>query len=877
MPLSAGQRLGPYEIVSSVGAGGMGEVYRARDTRLDRTVAVKVLPTHLSNNPQSRERFDREAKAISSLSHPHICPLYDVGHQDGVDFLVMEYLEGETLAQRLKKGSLPPDQALQYAIQITDALDTAHRHGVIHRDLKPGNIMITKVGAKLLDFGLAKMQASEAAAGMTQLPTQTTPLTAEGTILGTMQYMAPEQLEGKEADARTDIFALGAVLYEMATGRRAFEGKSRASLIAAILERDPPPVSSVQPLTSPALDHVVRTCMAKDPDARWQTAHDVLVELKWIAEAGSQASVPKLVAARRKSHLLSWALTLVVSIAFLVLTVVHFSGRPGEAHLARFLVPIPEKLNLEWADGPAVSPDGQKFVFSAIAANGKHLLWIRRLDAVAAEPLAGTEGGFSPFWSPDSRFVVFFTEDNKLKRTEASAGALVQTICEASVALPGTWSPDGIILFTAPKGLRSVPAAGGEVTAALELDLARQESAQIYPSFLPDGRHFLFFSQSADPSKSGTYVGMLGSKETRLVISGDSNAQYVLPGFLIYGRGETVLAQPFDATKLRLTGEPLAIAQQVRRLSQAPGSMFSVSNTGILVYRNLGSTNFQLAWYGRDGSRLQPVGEPGEYRQMVFSPDQTRLALERTDPQTGLLNLWVLELATGILSRLTFVSTSDTDLVWSPDGREVVFTSTRKGHDRDLYRKTVSGGEEELLFQSGEPKYAYQWLKGGKAILFLNDAGKTFYQLPLVGERKPLVLLKSQFDKDGLSVSSDERWAAYSSLESGRWEVYVAAFPTFTEKRQISNKGGCQPAWRKDGKELFYLALDGKLMVAEAKAGPLITGVPQALFQTSLRVDPTLHQYNVTADGKKFIIGERINEGVEQFTVVLNWQAALKH
>jgi eukaryotic-like serine/threonine-protein kinase len=735
--------------------------------------------------------------------------------------------------------------------------------------------MLTKTGAKLLDFGLAKVRAAEAAAGMTALPTQTTPLTGEGAILGTLQYMAPEHLEGAEADARTDIFAFGAVIYEMATGRKAFAGKSQASVISAIMTAEPPLISTLQPLAPAALDHVVRVCLAKDPDARWQTAHDVLVELKWIAEAGSQASVPKLVAARRKSwHLLSWALTAVVSIAFLVLTVVHFSGRPGQAHLARFLVPIPEKLNLEWFDGPAVSPDGQKFVFAALVANGRRLLWIRSLDAVAAEPLAGTEGGFSPFWSPDSRFVAFFTVDNKLKKTEASAGAVVQTICEASAAPPGAWSPDGVILFTAQKGLRSVSAAGGEVTAALELDLARQESAQTYPSFLPDGRHFLFFSQSADPGKSGTYVGTLGSKETRLLIPGDSNAQYVLPGFLIYGRGETVVAQPFDATKLRLTGEPLAIGQQVRRLSQAPGSMFSVSNTGLLVYRNLGSTNFQLAWHGRDGSRLQPVGEPGGYREMALSPDQTRLALERTDPQTGLQNIWILELATGILSRLTFVSTNDSDLVWSPDGREAVFTSTRKG--QDLYRKTVSGGEEELLFQSGEAKYAYQWLKGGKAILFLNDNGKTFYQLPLIGERKPLVLLKSQFDKDGLSVSSDERWAAYSSLESGRWEVYVAAFPTFTEKRQISNKGGCQPVWRKDGKELFYLALDGKLMVAEVKAGPLTTGVPQALFQTSLRVDPTLHQYNVAADGKKFIIGERINEGVEQFTVVLNWAAGLK-
>ncbi len=761
---------------------------------------------------------------------------------------------------------------LQYAIQITDALDTAHRHGVIHRDLKPGNIMLTKTGAKLLDFGLAKVRAAEAVAGMTALPTQTTPLTGEGTILGTLQYMAPEQLEGDEADARTDIFALGAVIYEMATGRKAFEGKSQASLISAIMTAEPPAISTLQAMAPPALDHVVRTCLAKDPEARWQTAHDVLVELKWIAEAGSQAGVPGPVAARRKNReRLSWALAAVASFALLVLAVVHIRGRPPDVHRARFLVPIPEKLNLEWYDGPAVSPDGQKFVFGARGANGKRLLWIRSLDALAAEPLAGTEGAFCPFWSPDSRFFAFLTpSDNKLKKMEASPGALVQTICEAPEGTPGSWSRDGVILFTGPTGLRRVSAAGGEVRAAL--DLARQESVQAYPYFLPDGRNFLFFSRRAGPGESGTYLGTLGSKETRLLISTESNAYFALPGFLIYGRGETVMAQPFSASKLRFTGEPFVIAQHVRRLSQFPASLFGVSDTGILVYRNAGSSNVQLAWYGRDGKRLQPVGEPGEYREMALSPDGTRLALERADPRTGAQNIWILELATSILWRLTFASTNDSDLVWSPDGREVVFTK-----DGDLSRKTVGGGDEELLYQSGEAKYAYHWLKSGKAILFMVDNGKTFYQLPLTGEQKPMALVKSQYAKDGLSVSSDERWATYSSFESGRWEVYLAAFPTFTEKRQISNNGGCQPVWRKDGKELFYLALDGKLMVAEIKSGTTLTaGVPRVLFQSSLQVYPNIHQYNVTADGRKFIFGEPINEGAEQFTAVLNWAAGLQ-
>jgi serine/threonine protein kinase len=430
----------------------MGEVYRARDTRLDRTVAIKVLPEHLSSNPQLRERFDREAKAISSLSHPHICPLYDVGHQDGVDFLVMEFLEGETLAHRLKKGPLAPEQVLQYAIQITDALDTAHRHGVVHRDLKPGNIMLVKTGAKLLDFGLAKVRAAEAAAGMTGLPTQTTPLTGEGTILGTLQYMAPEQLEGSEADARTDIFALGAVIYEMATGRKAFAGKSQASLISAIMTAEPAPISGVQPLAPPALDHVVRTCLAKDPDARWQTAHDVLVELKWITETGTQAGVTKPVATPRgRRELLLLLFASVVSLAFLVLAFVHFREKPTEVHAIRFTVPMPDKVILGPADYPVVSPDGRRIVISGNTPEGKGLLWIHSLDTLGIEPLAGTDGAILPFWSPDNRFVAFSTGviggRTSLKKIDISGGP-AQTICDLPNGIvSGAWNQGGVILL----------------------------------------------------------------------------------------------------------------------------------------------------------------------------------------------------------------------------------------------------------------------------------------------------------------------------------------------------------------------------------------------------------------------------------------------
>jgi predicted Ser/Thr protein kinase len=444
VPITSGTRLGPYEIASVIGTGGMGEVYRARDTRLDRTVAIKVLPSHLSSNPQSRERFEREAKAISSLSHPHICPIYDVGHQDGVDFLVMEYLEGETLAHRLRKGALAPEQVLQYAIQITDALDTAHRHGVIHRDVKPGNIMLTKTGAKLLDFGLAKVRAAEVVAGMTQLPTETTPLTAEGTILGTMQYMAPEQLEGKEADARTDLFALGSMIYEMATGRRAFEGKSRASLIAAILERDPPLVSTLQPLTTPALDHVVRTCLAKDPDSRWQTAHDVLVELKWIAEAGMVAG-PALARSRTREYILG-ALLVLIALVAAVLGGVLLHQRPSEKRPVLLQLLLPAGMAMATYDFPVISPDGVHVILPGVASDGSRHLWRRSLDSLAYQLLPGTENAYLPFWSADSRNVAFFAKD-KLKRIDVN-GSSVQTICDVNgPSGGGTWSRNGVILF----------------------------------------------------------------------------------------------------------------------------------------------------------------------------------------------------------------------------------------------------------------------------------------------------------------------------------------------------------------------------------------------------------------------------------------------
>ena len=874
MPLAPATRLGPFEIVSAIGAGGMGEVYRARDTRLGRIVAVKILPTHLSSNPQSRERFEREAKAISSLSHPHICALYDVGHQDGIDFLVMEYLEGETLARRLKKGPLAPEQVLQYAIQITDALDTAHKHGVIHRDLKPGNIMLTKAGAKLLDFGLAKVRGTEAVAGMTHLPTETTPLTAEGTILGTLQYMAPEQLEGTEADARTDIFALGAVIYEMATGRKAFEGKSQASLISAIMTAEPPPISTLQALTPPALDHVVRTCLAKEPDARWQTAHDVLVELRWLTEAGSQAGVPGSLAARHmgRRELIAWAIVALLTVA---LAVDIFRQRPAEARTVRFQVPLPDRMSMSWFDFPVISPDGRRLLLPGIAPGGIRHLWLRSLDSLDEQLLPGTDEAYFPFWSPDSRSLAFFANE-KLKRIDL-AGGTPRVVCDAKYPNGGgTWNRDGSILFSdvGGSGILVVSATGGQPKRVLELDRSRQEIAELLPQFLPDGRHFLYLSQSVSAGKGGIYTGSLDSKETRLLLAAESNASYAPPGFLVYGVPQTLLAQPFDPNRLRASGEAVPIAERVGRMTLLPASLFSVSQNGVLVYGSPGYSQVQLAWHNRDGMRKALIGEPGIYLELNLSPGEKRLAVTRTNSEGGTRDLWILDLPTGILSRLTLHASEDPQ--WSPDSRELVYSSNQKGK-LDLYRKVVGGGNEELVFQSEGDKWAQQWFKDG-SILFEGESGKVFYRLPLSGERKPVVLLETEFDKDNPRVSPDERWVAYQSTESGRWEVYVASFPSFEEKRQVSNDGGCQPQWRRDGKELFYLGLQGKMMSVEVKGGPsLETNAPKILFQTPLRVDPTSPaQYVAAGDGERFVFGEPVGESSKPVTILLNWTAGLK-
>ncbi|MDA2930745.1 protein kinase [Acidobacteria bacterium AH-259-O06] len=886
MSLASGTRLGPYEIITLLGAGGMGEVYRARDTRLDRTVAIKVLPSHLSDNPGLRQRFEREARTISRLNHPHICTLYDIGHHQGIDFLVMEYLEGKTLADRLAKGALPIDQALRYAVEIADALDKAHRQGVVHRDLKPGNIMLTETGAKLLDFGLAKLRPPPAAAAsLSALPTEEASLTAEGTILGTFQYMAPEQLEGKEADARTDIFAFGALLYEMATGRKAFEGKSQASLIAAILERHPPPISTLQPLTPPALDHAVRRCLAKEPDERWQSANDLTGELKWIVEAGSQAGLPAPVLARRRSRQrLGWiaagALCLPL-IATLSLSVIHLREVPQEAHPMRFFVSPPEQVTL--ARFPVISPDGKHLVFETRSADSPNLLWVRSLDSLTARSLPGTEGALYPFWSPDSRFIGFFSR-GKLKKVPLSGGP-PQTLCDAPAGRGGSWNRDGTIVFNPhwADPLQYVSAAGGEAKPLTELDESRGETAHRWPGFLPDGRHFFYLALSSQPENRGIYLASLDSKETKRLLSATLNAAYAEPGYLLFMRESTLMAQPFDKQGLELTGEAFPLAQNVDRTEHTytTAASFSVSENGVLTYRSGSSlSRNQLVWFDREGKRLGPVGEPADYSNHALSPDGKRVAVGLRDPETQTRDIWLFDLARATSSRLTFDPADDLNPVWSPDGTRIAFTSDRKG-PRDIYQKMASGtGQDELVLESGEQKSLTDWSADGRFLLYNAPNPQTrgdVWMLPLSEEGKPTPFLQQSFDQREAQFSPDGRWVTYYSNESGTRQVYVQPFPATGGKWQISTQGGVEPRWRRDGKELFYIA-GSNLMAVEVntRGSSLEAGIPKVLFEASFAGLGTRNSYVVSADGRRFLIITPVEQAASSpITVVLNWTTEL--
>ena len=806
----------------------------------------------------------------------------------------MEFLEGESLADRLLKGPLPPDQVLRCGIEIADALDKAHRQGVIHRDLKPGNVMLTKSGVKLVDFGLARFAPPVSGlSGMSVLPTQAgTNLTEKGTVLGTFQYMAPEQLEGKEADARTDIFALGTVLYEMATGQKAFSGPSQATLIAAIIGTQPPPISSIQPMVPPALDRVVKTCLAKDPEDRWQTAHDVMLELKWVAEGGSQAGVPAPVVARRKIREgLAWSLFAVSAVAAAAFAFGYVRRAPKPVRAVRSSILLPEKRFLNFA---ALSPDGGHLAFVASPMGGRRLLWIRSLDGLSAQPLAGTENAEFPFWSPDGKSVAFFA-DAKLKRIDASGGPAV-VLCEATPdGLGGTWSREGVILFAHPSApISRIPDSGGVPTPVTRLDAARHETTHRYPWFLPDGRHFLYMaanlSGAPDDPANLIRVAAIDSKEDRALIPAYSNTIYASfpgasEGHLLFYRDGSLFAQGFEPKRLRTAGQLLPIAQRVASYTLFwREAIFCAAENGTIAYGTEATSASTLLWFDRNGRPLGTVGEPelfvagaiGGAGRLRISPDGRRIAATVLDPSTRFSDVWIYDLARGVRTRFTSGPTSNAFPVWSPDGSRIVFDSDRK-HQGDLYKKPAGGGSEEPLIEGEGQRIPDDWSPDGRFLAFelREPRGERKVSLSILSlaDGKLATFLSRGTNIGDARFSPDGRWLAYTSEESGKNEIYVAAFPGPGARWQISTEGGAQPRWRRDGKELFYLSSDLRLMSVEIQASgaTLEPGVPKVLFEPH----PLPTFYDAAADGQRFLM---VSSGVEQsppITLLQNWSAAI--
>ncbi|HKF67866.1 MAG TPA: protein kinase, partial [Vicinamibacterales bacterium] len=714
MPLKIGTRLGPYEILSSLGVGGMGEVYKARDTRLDRTVAIKVLREHLASDPERRARFEREARAVSKLNHPDICTLYDVGHDNGTDFLVVEFLDGQSLAERLEKGALPIDQVLTIAIQIASALDTAHGAGIVHRDLKPANVMLTKTGAKLLDFGIARMAHAVETVGATQIAST---LTSDGTLLGTVHYMAPEQLEGREADARSDIFAFGAMLYEMLTGRRAFAGETLSAVAAAVLESQPVALKSIQPLVASDLEWFVTTCLAKDPDDRWQNARDLRRNLQRIVEHATAAG-------ERTTETRPQLLALTIFLALSVTTIAAVVGTwMARRQPDRALQPLRLDVITPATADPtsfALSPDGRHLVFAA-TIDGQSKLWLRSLDETAAQPLTGTDDASGPFWAPDGRAIGFFAT-GKLRRFDLSS-RLTRVLCDAPGGLGGTWNRADVILFASntPNSLMRVSGTGGTPTL---VPRGAPGKFQMFPSFLPDGNRFLFVAGPDRPELQGVYIASLDSPEVRRLMEADAQAVYVPPGYLVTMKQGLLLAAPFDAGRGAVTGEAVPVAQGVGVDPIFYRGAFSVSAASLLAYREL-ERAAQLTWLNRDGTVQGTLGpiDKNALTNPELAPDDQRAAVMRT--VLGNLDVWLVDTKRAVADRLTSDESADGAPVWSPDGRQIVFGSNRNG-PYDLFQKSAIGrGDEQPLLSSSDDKAPEDWSRDGHFLLYVDYVKKT--------------------------------------------------------------------------------------------------------------------------------------------------------
>ena len=888
----------------------MGEVYRALDTRLDRTVAVKILPEQRSQNPEARQRFEREARAISSLNHRNICILHDVGHQDGIEYLVMEYLEGETLADRLAKGSLPLPQVLKYGVDICEGLDRAHKSGVVHRDLKPGNIMLTKSGAKLMDFGLAKSAPAMAAVSSSSLtmeltsPLASQPLTERGLLVGTFQYMSPEQVEGKEAGACTDIFALGSVLYEMATGKRAFEGKSNLSVASAILEKEPEPISTIQPMAPPALDHVIRGCLAKNPDDRWQSAGDIARELRWISSNGTSESGVSAISPRRTSK--NWDRIGWIGLAVVLLAITGWlvlRPLPAGRVVQSFLTPPPGasfEFNGDYSGPPVISHDGRQIAFSARVGKEPTSLYFQALDSMAPTKLDGTENATFPFWSPDGKFIGFFS-NGKLRKIPA-AGGPVTVLAEAPAGRGGAWSPENIIVYTPDyrESLWKVSANGGTAERLTTLD-ASKHSTHRWPSFLPDGRHFLFLATNhagLDGAQNGIYLGTVDSPTMKFVLASDSAGQYA-SGYLLYHFQTALLAQKFDPTTATLTADPMPIADHVQYDPSIWRTTFSASDEGTLITVSGASTEGgDLIWADRNGKELgkaipeQSVGVGGQLFGMRLSPDGQRLALTVGDPKE---EIFVFGLAHATKTRITFDPAQHVQPSWSPDGQRVAFSSlsgSRIAAGSTIHARPANGGGQDELLVGPETTtvpvtFSWpQWSSDAKYLLYhkaSGPSGGSIWAVPTAGDQKPVLIVQPQGQQGTIiyfRLSPDNKWLAYSSTESGREEVYVTSFPGGNGRWQISQNGGTSPAWRGDGKELYFGEFSGAQ--TQVIAVEIIENGDQFQTQNYRRLFPVNHvlaggnsSFDVTRDGRRFLIPIQPQTEAAPMNLVLNWTGKL--
>jgi eukaryotic-like serine/threonine-protein kinase len=885
-----GRQLGPYEIVALLGSGGMGDVYRARDSKLGRDVAIKVLPTHFASDPERCGRFTREARLLATLSHPHIGAIYGLQETDGVAALVLELVEGPTLAERLAAGRLPPTQALTIARQIAEALDAAHQRGIVHRDLKPANIVLqgaagateSDVRVRVLDFGLAKAVAMDLPADAKNDAPVSLGRTAEGRILGTAAYMSPEQARGLTVDKRTDIWAFGCVLFEMLSGKRAFEGNTDADTVARILDEEPDWASI--PTDTPATTQMLLDrCLRKEARRRLRDIGDAVLDieeslasnagsanalsvsprgltwqLRWIETQTSPAQTTSRTApfaAARRSAWLPWAIVggFVVSLA----STLPLWSRPAvmQPPRLRFDWNLPTHMwQLQQNDTGVISPDGQRFVFGA-TVDGRQKLVVRDMATTELVVLNGTELAFGPFWSPDSRSIGFFAPDGHVK-TIALTGGSPRTIAPAKyedlVDISGTWRP-GVILFGPhEEQMYRVPETGG-VATPVEIPAAG-DTRKIFtrPKLLPDGRHFLLTA----PGETGIYVASLDEPNTRKLMEDGASPRYA-NGYLFYSRGTTLFARQFDAERLQFSGGEIHITDGAEDVS--------VSDNGTIVYRPTGPVLSTLTWLDRNGHRTATLGEAGPYDQVVLSPRGRRATLVRLDTR----DLWDVNLATGIFSRFTTDPAFDTDPSWAPDERALAFTSFRTGR-ATVFVKDLDTGKEEQLVKLDEEAAVDQWTPDGRFIVF-RTFGKAVYAVPLSGDRKPQMLIDTPFVEDEVHVSPDGRWVSFNSDESGRWEVYVAAFPTFTSKRQVSSGGGVQPQWRADGRELFYIGLDGSMMRLRVTVGTQFTAsAPEALFTSRIAPTSGVPRYAVSADGQRFLALEGSDAG-SGFTFLINW------